>query len=234
MRMQLRRTRTGQLRCIWHRKQAIRKLDASFSSTVWTQILKTRSAILHFIGHYSGAMWRSHGVSNGIDYPASIQGSTPLYRASLEGDMEPTRILLDHGTDIAAQTDNGYTPLHAASFGGHIKVIWVIESIVLIRTKTLVLFLFTVCYRLLRARYPVTSLSATTTTSVSSTHRSRSTGAWNTGSVMVLVSATTPASSACNSRTEASFQETQQWPATPWAKGEENGMSSIRSGLILV
>jgi hypothetical protein len=49
-------------------------------------------------------------------------GRSPLHGASIYGHVGSARVLLDHGADVNAQTDGGWTPLHHASLWGHLTV----------------------------------------------------------------------------------------------------------------
>ena len=53
------------------------------------------------------------------DSPGDV---TPLHLASLYGHVEVARMLVEHGADVAAQTEHGVTPLHAASAMGQVEV----------------------------------------------------------------------------------------------------------------
>ncbi|KAF7117758.1 hypothetical protein CNMCM5793_006938 [Aspergillus hiratsukae] len=56
-------------------------------------------------------------------------GETPLLRASINGNTEAIRVLLDHGADITASDDEGCTALHlAAASGNHESVKLLIEK----------------------------------------------------------------------------------------------------------
>jgi len=61
-----------------------------------------------------------------IEYPQDVNSrsfigdETPLHLTSRVGHIDVARLLIEHGADVAAQSEHGTTPLHLASFGGHV------------------------------------------------------------------------------------------------------------------
>ena len=49
-------------------------------------------------------------------------GETPLHLNSRAGCVDVTRLLIEHGANVAAQDDDGWTPLHRASERGHVAL----------------------------------------------------------------------------------------------------------------
>lgn len=47
----------------------------------------------------------------------------PLHKVAIWGDVESARILIEHGTDVNAQGEDGDTPLHRAQWGEMIKLL---------------------------------------------------------------------------------------------------------------
>ena len=48
---------------------------------------------------------------------------SPLHGASIYGHVDSSHVLLDHGADVNAQGNGGWTPLHYASLWGHPRVV---------------------------------------------------------------------------------------------------------------
>jgi len=48
-----------------------------------------------------------------------MDGSTPLHQASVGGNVNLARLLIEHGADATAQNKHGMTPLHQASQHGN-------------------------------------------------------------------------------------------------------------------
>ena len=62
-------------------------------------------------------------VKHGADSRArNTHGYTPLYFASLNGDMGVVRFLVEHGADLTVKDNEGRTLLHVASNNGHVEV----------------------------------------------------------------------------------------------------------------
>ena len=63
-----------------------------------------------------------------IERPQDVQSrgftddSTPLHLASQQGHVAVARILVEHGSDMAARDGQGWTPLHRASEEGHVEL----------------------------------------------------------------------------------------------------------------
>lgn len=57
------------------------------------------------------------GGDDGVDARDS-HGDTPLHVATVKGNLETMRILLEHGADVDARNDEGRTPLHQAVLHG--------------------------------------------------------------------------------------------------------------------
>ena len=51
-----------------------------------------------------------------------INGSTPLYWASLSGRTEIAKLLIEAGADVQVKDNFGDTPLHKASRWGHTEI----------------------------------------------------------------------------------------------------------------
>ena len=61
-----------------------------------------------------------------IEYPQDVCSrsfpgeETPLHLTSRAGHIDVARLLIEHGADVASQSEHGTTPLHLASYGGHV------------------------------------------------------------------------------------------------------------------
>ena len=60
-------------------------------------------------------------VEHGADVDGRDASQTPLHRTSCYGKLEAGQCLLDHGADINAQNDSGWTPLIFAVYWGHVE-----------------------------------------------------------------------------------------------------------------
>uniref|UniRef100_A0A453JRV3 Uncharacterized protein n=1 Tax=Aegilops tauschii subsp. strangulata TaxID=200361 RepID=A0A453JRV3_AEGTS len=58
----------------------------------------------------------------------SKAGVTPMVLAALQGNVEVTRYLLDHGGDPAMPDERGSTPLHNAAAAGHCEAVRLLLS----------------------------------------------------------------------------------------------------------
>jgi len=63
-------------------------------------------------------------ITHAPDINAGYDGLSPLYGASLNGQVDSARILLDHGAHVNAKATgrNDFTPLHCASYFGHLEL----------------------------------------------------------------------------------------------------------------
>ena len=50
----------------------------------------------------------------------------PLDLTLREGHLNVARLLIEHGADVAAQSEDGTTPLHRVSFQGHVDLAWLL------------------------------------------------------------------------------------------------------------
>jgi hypothetical protein len=52
-----------------------------------------------------------------------------MHGVSRTGDVEPARVLLDHGADMSAEGYDEFTPLHLAAYYGRLKIVqFLLES----------------------------------------------------------------------------------------------------------
>ena len=79
--------------------------------------------------HYA-AFCGLHGIAKilATEYPNDVNSqsfddaSTPLHLTSRKGHVNLSRMLINRGADVSAQTKYGATPLHSASGDGHVNV----------------------------------------------------------------------------------------------------------------
>jgi len=57
-----------------------------------------------------------------VNAKCAKHGLSPLHVASIEGQVDSSRILLEHGANVNAQGDEGSTPLHDAFLSAHLRV----------------------------------------------------------------------------------------------------------------
>ncbi|KAI9451529.1 ankyrin repeat-containing domain protein [Russula earlei] len=51
-----------------------------------------------------------------------VRGWTPLHDASLEGNFEISKVLVDHGANVNARTIDHWTPLHLSAYNGNLEI----------------------------------------------------------------------------------------------------------------
>ena len=67
-------------------------------------------------------------IAFGADVRIRVRGSTLLYHAARSGDADLTALLLSHGAEVDAVSENGDSPLHEAVMRGHENVATILLS----------------------------------------------------------------------------------------------------------
>jgi ankyrin repeat protein len=55
--------------------------------------------------------------------PGMLSDPLRLHDAALKGQMEVTRVLLEHGANVRTRNSDGATPLHDAALGGQVGIV---------------------------------------------------------------------------------------------------------------
>ena len=58
-----------------------------------------------------------------LNYVDSRDGQTPLHKSCTHGHLSATKILVENGASRHIQNDQGWFPIHLASFHGHFEIV---------------------------------------------------------------------------------------------------------------